>query len=138
MAIEAATSAFARAGDLGIDPELDARLVRQMIGGSQEALAALYDRHSSAVFAAAMRASGDRWIAAEVVQETFLALWDRAELFDRLAAVCPGGWRGSRAIEPSIASGRLPVGSEPPPFPRLPVLEQTNSRSPSGSRLPVS
>jgi RNA polymerase sigma-70 factor (ECF subfamily) len=29
-----------------------------------------------------MRASGDRAIAAEVVQETFLALWDRAELFD--------------------------------------------------------
>jgi RNA polymerase sigma-70 factor (ECF subfamily) len=29
-----------------------------------------------------MRTGGDRWIAAEVVQETFLALWNRAELFD--------------------------------------------------------
>jgi len=60
----------------------DARLVREMIEGSEEALAGLYDRHSNAIFAAAMRASRDRWIAAEVVQETFLALWNRAELFD--------------------------------------------------------
>jgi RNA polymerase sigma-70 factor (ECF subfamily) len=28
------------------------------------------------------RTSRDRWVAAEVVQETFLALWNRAELFD--------------------------------------------------------
>jgi RNA polymerase sigma-70 factor (ECF subfamily) len=60
----------------------DATLVRSLIAGSQTALVALYDRHGSAVFSAAMRASGDRSIAAEVVQETFLALWDRAELFD--------------------------------------------------------
>ena len=60
----------------------DASLVRDMIEGSEEALAGLYDRHGAAVFAAAMRASGDRWLAAEVVQETFLALWNRPELFD--------------------------------------------------------
>jgi RNA polymerase sigma-70 factor (ECF subfamily) len=66
----------------GGDRVSDAALVRHMIEGSQEALAALYNRHGAAVFAAAMRANGDRWIAAEVVQETFLALWNRAELFD--------------------------------------------------------
>ena len=60
----------------------DATLVRSLIAGSQAALGVLYDRHGSAVFGAAMRASGDRALAAEVVQETFLALWDRAELFD--------------------------------------------------------
>jgi RNA polymerase sigma-70 factor (ECF subfamily) len=60
----------------------DASLVRHVIEGSQEALAALYDRHADAVFSAAMRASRDRWIAAEIVQETFLALWNRAEQFD--------------------------------------------------------
>jgi RNA polymerase sigma-70 factor (ECF subfamily) len=82
MGTEATAHALASwAGDLDAD-EPDARLVRQMIEGSQDALAALYDRHGSAVFAAAMRASRDRWIAAEVVQETFLALWNRAELFD--------------------------------------------------------
>ena len=101
MAIEAATRDLARGGDPGIDSELDATLVRQMIGGSQEALAALYDRHSSAVFAAAMRASGDRWIAAEVVQETFLALWDRAELFDASRGSLPG-WLARIARNRSI------------------------------------
>ena len=66
----------------GIDPRSDIGLMRQMIAGSEEALPALYDRHADAVFSAALRASGDRWIAADVVQETFLALWNRAELFD--------------------------------------------------------
>ncbi|HET9346447.1 MAG TPA: sigma-70 family RNA polymerase sigma factor [Candidatus Limnocylindrales bacterium] len=60
----------------------DADLVGEVIRGSQPALAALYDRHANAVHAAAMRVSRDTWIAAEVVQETFLALWNRAELFD--------------------------------------------------------
>jgi RNA polymerase sigma-70 factor, ECF subfamily len=57
-------------------------LVKRLIDGSEEALASLYDKHAPAVFAAATRASGDRWIAAEVVQETFMALWNRAEQFD--------------------------------------------------------
>jgi RNA polymerase sigma-70 factor (ECF subfamily) len=109
MTTEAATRDIARGGDLGIDPELDARLVRQMIGGSQDALAALYDRHSSTVFAAAMRSSGDRWIAAEVVQETFLALWDRAELFDSSRGTLPA-WLAriarNRAIDRLRAAAR--------------------------------
>jgi RNA polymerase sigma-70 factor (ECF subfamily) len=71
-----------RTTDLGSDPESDAGLVRQMIDGSQEALASLYDRHAQTVFAAAMRTSRDRWIAEEVVQETFLTLWDRADQYD--------------------------------------------------------
>ena len=57
----------------------DASLVREVAGGSQEALAALYDRHADRVYAAAMRVSRDSWVAAEAVQETFLALWNRAE-----------------------------------------------------------
>ncbi len=65
-----------------VDVGSDASLIREMIAGSHDALALLYDRHSGAVFAAALRASGDRWTAGEVVQETFLALWDRAERFD--------------------------------------------------------
>ena len=60
----------------------DASLVGEVIKGSQPALAMLYDRHVDAVHAAAMRVSHDSWIAAEVVQETFLALWNRAEVFD--------------------------------------------------------
>jgi RNA polymerase sigma-70 factor (ECF subfamily) len=68
--------------DTHVDPLSDARLVDQMMAGSEDALASLYDRHVNAVFGAAVRASGDRSIAAEVVQDTFLTLWNRAELFD--------------------------------------------------------
>jgi RNA polymerase sigma-70 factor, ECF subfamily len=60
----------------------DAALVREVVGGSEVALAALYDRHIDAVFATASRLTTDRQVVEEVVQETFLALWNRAELFD--------------------------------------------------------
>jgi RNA polymerase sigma-70 factor (ECF subfamily) len=73
----------------GIDSPSDADLVRQLINGSEEALASLYDRHAHAVYAAAVRASRDRSVAAEVVQDTFLALWNRAELFDPSRGTLP-------------------------------------------------
>src|SRR5215211_6253200 len=60
----------------------DATLVREVAAGSESALGHLYDRYVDAVFAAASRLTGDRQVAEEVVQETFLALWNRAELFD--------------------------------------------------------
>src|SRR6188472_2839436 len=66
--------------DTGSDP--DSGLIRQLVEGSQDALARLYDRHAQAVFATAVRVGRDRGIAEEVVQETFLTLWNRAERFD--------------------------------------------------------
>ena len=60
----------------------DVGLVRAVATGSQDALAALYDRHAGAVYAVASRLTNDRQLAEEVVQETFLAVWNRAELFD--------------------------------------------------------
>ncbi len=66
----------------GSGPSDEADLVRQIASGSQDALAALYDRHADGVYAAASRLTTDRGLAEEVVQETFLALWNRAETFD--------------------------------------------------------
>jgi RNA polymerase sigma factor (sigma-70 family) len=63
-------------------PPDDAALVRLIVAGSQDALAALYDRHAPGLHALALRLSADRGVAEEVVQETFLVLWDRAERFD--------------------------------------------------------
>ena len=60
----------------------DAGLVREVVAGSQDALAEIYDRHVDAVYATASRLTSDRQVAEEVVQETFLALWNRAELYD--------------------------------------------------------
>src|SRR3954468_20653715 len=62
--------------------DADAALVTDLIGGSHDALATLYDRHGEGVFRAAMRVVHDTGVASEVVQETFLVLWDRAEQFD--------------------------------------------------------
>jgi RNA polymerase sigma-70 factor, ECF subfamily len=91
MATDSATlHAFAdRAAGPSADHVTDAGFLRDMIGGSEEALAALYDRHGNAVYASAMRVSRDASIAAEVVQETFMTLWNRAELFDPSRGTLP-------------------------------------------------
>jgi RNA polymerase sigma-70 factor, ECF subfamily len=96
-----------RAGDAE-----ETELVRAVAAGSEEALAALYDRHGDAVHATSFRLTGDRQIAEEVVQETFLALWNRAELFDPgLASL--GTWlrtiARNRTVDRIRALGRRPT-----------------------------
>ncbi len=90
----------------------EAALVRAVASGSEEALAALYDRHVEGVHAVALRLTGDRRIAEEVVQETFLALWNRAELFDPALASL-GTWLRSiarnRTVDRLRAIGRRPT-----------------------------
>jgi RNA polymerase sigma-70 factor (ECF subfamily) len=71
-----------RASDRSLDRASDLALVRQVIAGSHEAIASLYDLYGASLFRTAMRSCGDRLVAADVVQETFLALWNRAEQFD--------------------------------------------------------
>ena len=89
----------------------DVQLVRELVQGSEQALAALYDRYGEAIFAAAYRLTADRGIAEEVVQETFLTLWNRAELFDptvgSLAAWLHAIGR-NRAVDRLRAAGRRP------------------------------
>jgi RNA polymerase sigma-70 factor, ECF subfamily len=90
----------------------DAVLVREVVSGSHDALAALYDRHADAVFAAASRLTSDRGMAEEVVQETFLAFWNRAETFDpslgSLAAWLHTIAR-NRTVDRLRAAGRRPT-----------------------------
>ena len=49
--------------------------------GDREAFAAAYDRHSRAALGLAVRMTGSREAAEEVVQETFVGLWRRADQF---------------------------------------------------------
>jgi RNA polymerase sigma-70 factor, ECF subfamily len=97
-------------GGRGSSPE-EVALVRAVAGGSQEALASLYDRHVDAVYAASWRLTSDRQVAEEVVQETFLALWNRAELFDP-AAGSLAAWlhtiARNRTVDRLRALGRRP------------------------------
>ena len=89
----------------------DAALVHEVATGSQDALAELYDRHASAVFAAACRLTTDRQMAEEVVQETFLAVWNRAELFNP-ATGSLAAWlhtiARNRTVDRLRAAGRRP------------------------------
>jgi RNA polymerase sigma-70 factor, ECF subfamily len=89
----------------------DAALVRDVAAGSQAALGELYDRYVDAVYAAASRLTTDRHVAEEVVQETFLALWNRAELFDpKLGSLA--AWlhtiARNRTVDRLRAAGRRP------------------------------
>ena len=89
----------------------DATLVRAVANGSEDALAALYDRHVGGVHAVALRLTSDRQVAEEVVQETFLALWNRAELFDPTMASLATWLRTiarNRTVDRLRAAGRRP------------------------------
>ncbi len=92
-------------------PTDDAEVVLRMAAGSEAALETIYDRYASAIFAAAYRLTSDRGTAEEVVQETFLALWNRAESFDS-AAGSLAAWlhtiARNRAIDRLRAAGRRP------------------------------
>jgi len=90
----------------------EAALVREVAAGSEAALASLYDRHADGVYAAACRLTSDRQVAEEVVQETFLALWNRAELFDPTAGSL-AAWihtiARNRTVDRLRAAGRRPT-----------------------------
>jgi RNA polymerase sigma-70 factor (ECF subfamily) len=92
-------------------PPDDAALVTAVAAGSEDALAALYDRHAAAIHATALRLAGDRRVAEDVVQEVFLTLWNRAEHFDPRRGSLPA-WLGTiarnRAVDRLRAAGRRP------------------------------
>lgn len=92
-------------------PSDDVVLVRELVRGSETALSTLYDRYGEAIFASAYRLTADRGIAEEVVQETFLTLWNRAELFDPAAGSLPAWLHAigrNRAVDRLRAAGRRP------------------------------
>ena len=120
------------------DSQSDSSLMRQLIEGSQDALAGLYDRHAQAVFATALRVSRDRGIAAEVVQETFLTLWNRAERFDPSRGALIAWLRRSLETARSIAFAAPAATNEPPPSRRSIVMDGTIRRPSSGSHQRVS
>jgi len=90
----------------------DEELVAALVEGDEAALGELYDRHAESLFRAALLRLGDRGLAEEVLQDTYLALWNRAELFDgRQGSVI--GWLSTiarnRAIDRLRSSARRPA-----------------------------
>jgi RNA polymerase sigma-70 factor (ECF subfamily) len=64
----------------GVAPDL--ATVTAMKSGDQSAVAELYDRYSSVVYAVALRILGDTGAAEDVLQEVFLQLWRNPGAFD--------------------------------------------------------
>jgi len=62
------------------DPE--ANLLVRVAAGEERALGALYDRIAAAAYGLASRITGDTAAAEDVVQESLLRVWRRAEQYD--------------------------------------------------------
>lgn len=66
------------------EPEVDDfDLVQRISDGDQRALALIYRRYSGQVFGLAKRIIRNNELAADVVQDVFVSLWNRPEAFDR-------------------------------------------------------
>lgn len=92
----------------------DEELVAALVDGDEMALGELYDRHADSLFRAALLRLGDRGLAEEVLQDTYLALWNRAELFDRGQGSVIG-WLSTIARNRAIDRLRS-LGRRPPPI----------------------
>ena len=64
------------------DVPADLVIVTGLKTGDQRAMADLYDRYSSVVYAVALRVLGDTGAAEDVLQEVFLQLWRNPAAFD--------------------------------------------------------
>jgi RNA polymerase sigma-70 factor (ECF subfamily) len=80
----------------------DVSLVWAMRSGDESAIATLYDRYSSIVYAVALRVLGDTGAAEDVLQEVFMQLWRNPGVFDSSRGNL-GAWLGvisrNRAID---------------------------------------
>jgi RNA polymerase sigma-70 factor (ECF subfamily) len=99
----------------------DGVLAGRIAGGDEGAFMTVYDRHADLLFGTALRFLRDREAAAEIVQETFLAIWQRTAQFDP-AHGSIGGWAlgiaRNRALDRLRAEARRPrsvreAGSDP-------------------------
>jgi RNA polymerase sigma-70 factor (ECF subfamily) len=71
------------------DP-VDLLLFQRIVARDTAALADLYDRHSRLLFGLILRIVRDRAEAEEILQEVFVRVWTRAELYDpRLGGPTP-------------------------------------------------
>lgn len=73
------------------DPAVDVCLIQRIATRDEAALAELYDRHSRNAYSVIIRILGSPSDAEEVLQETFVRVWSRAETYDALLG-SPGAW----------------------------------------------
>ena len=69
----------------------DITLIERIVSRDTSAVGDLYDRHSRPLFGLILRILRDRSEAEEVLQEVFVAVWNRADTYD-VEAGSPGAW----------------------------------------------
>ncbi|HKB11445.1 MAG TPA: sigma-70 family RNA polymerase sigma factor [Vicinamibacterales bacterium] len=97
----------------------DVRLIERIVERDAAALSDLYDRHSRLLFSLCLRILRDRSGAEEVLQETFVAVWTRAEKYNAALGL-PVAWlvgiARNRAIDRLRATARRPQEVEMAPW----------------------
>ena len=90
-----------------------ARLARRFAAGDEAAIRELHARYGARVLAAARRVVGDRRLAEDVAQETWLRAWRRAHTLDPRLPIEPWLFRIARntAIDALRHAGRRPAGA---------------------------
>ena len=87
---------------MGAGPSDDRELLRRMRHGDEPALEALYARYGGLIYTLALRIVGDRELAREVLQDTFLRAWDGRDTYDEHRGRVPWWLMGiarNRAID---------------------------------------
>jgi RNA polymerase sigma-70 factor (ECF subfamily) len=100
----------------GHEPDDDEGLAARVTRGDQAAFMAIYDRYGDMLFGTALRFFHDRDAAADIVQETMLAVWRRIDQFDA-AHGSMGAWMmgiaRNRSIDRLRADARRPKITRP-------------------------
>jgi RNA polymerase sigma-70 factor, ECF subfamily len=98
---------------------VDISLIERIVSRDASAVGDLYDRHSRPLYGLILRILRDRSEAEEVLQEVFVAVWNRAETYD-VAVGSPMGWlvriARNRAIDRLRASTARIRAVESAPF----------------------
>ena len=81
--------------------EDDGSLLDRIRGGDQQAMVTLFDRHSSVVYAVALRVLSDPSGAEDVMQEVFLRIWHKPPVMETLSGSL-AGWFAVLARNRSI------------------------------------
>jgi RNA polymerase sigma-70 factor (ECF subfamily) len=103
----------------------DLGLLQRIAIRDEAALAELYDRHSRRAYSVIMRILGSQSDAEDVLQETFVRVWSRAETYDALMGT-PSAWvtriarnraidrLRARRVRGNVAVGPIQAGDDPP------------------------
>jgi RNA polymerase sigma-70 factor (ECF subfamily) len=121
------------------DP-IDVSLLQRIVARDTAAVAELYDRHSQLLFGLIMRILRDRAEAEEILQQVFVRVWTRAELYDpRLGGPMPWLVRLARncAID-RLRARRARDGASWTPLDESmaePAASNTDSRTPEAAAV---